>query len=444
MVFAIVRVPLGLLLWLAGILLVVRGFDFSVSPPTQCDPLNISWSGGQPPFQLLVIPPNGTIRNISIPVSAFDDGTGNGSYVVQQLPLPQGSQLMLSMSDAMGIFSGGTSALMTVGASPTQQVCNTTDPGPDFYFSLDSTLAQFLIPFTQYGGAVLPITILVNIPQGQSFAIRPPQAGTFNWIANLTAGTLAAFSVYDSENRVGGTSSIRVVQFTNNTSCLTSTVSPATSPTPTSTPTNNSSSSANKTLKGLAIGISIGALGLLGFVGLIGFYWCRQSKLHRAHRPASSFVDLTYDPNGTSLSLQTNALQYGRDRDRLVPFAMTHAAMPANTVTAEGDARRVSYVSSVAPSIGHRSMYQPQPFLARSPQSNSQPRNSKWSIQNQDASATPTEPTNITYPSEIVMHRDISESLDGPIELPPRYSADRPPLPGFPNSTATMQNRGSV
>jgi len=45
MVFAIVRVPLGLLLWLAGILLAVRGFDFSVSPPTQCDPWNVSWSG---------------------------------------------------------------------------------------------------------------------------------------------------------------------------------------------------------------------------------------------------------------------------------------------------------------------------------------------------------------------------------------------------------------
>lgn len=283
----------------------------------------------------------------------------------------------------------------------------------------------------------------MNIPQGQSFAIRPPPGDSFAWIANLTAGTLAAFSVYDSENRLGGTSSIRVVQFTNNTSCLTSTGWPATSPTSTSTPTSSSSSSV-KTLKGLAIGISIGALGLLGFVGLIGFYWCRQSKLHRAQRPGSSFVDLTYDPNGTSLSLQTNALQYGRNHDRLRPLAMAHATIPANAVTAEGDARRASYVSSAAPSIGHRSMYQPQPFLAQSPQSSSQPRNSKWSIQNQDASATATEPTNITYPSEIVMHRDISESLDGPIELPPRYSADRPPLPGFPNSTARMQNHDSV
>lgn len=64
-----------------------------------------------------------------MPVSAFDNGSRNGFYTLQQLGLPQGSQLVLSMSDANGIFSGGTSALMIVGASQTQQACNMTDPG---------------------------------------------------------------------------------------------------------------------------------------------------------------------------------------------------------------------------------------------------------------------------------------------------------------------------
>lgn len=110
----------------------------------------------------ILFQPDGTIRNISIPVSAFDNGSGNGFYTLQQLDLPQGSQLVLSMSDANGIFSGGTSAVMRVGASQTQQACNTTDPGrvlyriifateyrvvyfhagTNFYFSLDSPLAQ--------------------------------------------------------------------------------------------------------------------------------------------------------------------------------------------------------------------------------------------------------------------------------------------------------------
>ena len=286
----------------------------------------------------------------------------------------------------------------------------------------------------------------MHIPQGQSFIIHPPPADSFTWTANLTTGTQAAFSVYDSENRIGGTSSVRVVQSTDNTSCLTSesaTVSPAISPSSTVTHTGYSSSSV-KTLKGLAIGVSIGALGLLGFIGLFGFCYYRQNKAHQARfRPASSFVDLTYDPNATSLSLQTAAFRQGRNGP--TPLAMPHITMPADTIRAEGDERRDSYISSLAPSIGHRSSYQPQPFLARSPQRGSRPhpRTSKWSVQNQGTSTTPTAPTNITYPSDIIVHTDISESLDGPIELPPRYSGDRPPLPGFPDYRAS-QNRDSV
>lgn len=276
----------------------------------------------------------------------------------------------------------------------------------------------------------------MHIPQGQSFVIHPPPADSFTWTANLTTGTQAAFSVYDSDHRIGGTSSIRVVQFTDNTSCLTSAVSPATSPSSTPTSTGHSGMSAN-VVKGLAIAVSIGALGLLGVVGLIGFCCYRQNRLHQARlRPASSFVDLTHDPNETSLSMQGQA-----------PLAVPHMAMQGATVAPERDEGRENYVSSVAPSIGHQShhsLYQPQPFLAQSPQRTSNPRVSKWSIQNQDTSTTPTAPTNITYPSNIIVHTDISESLDGPIELPPRYSGDLPPLPGFPVYMPRTQNHDSV
>ena len=272
----------------------------------------------------------------------------------------------------------------------------------------------------------------MHVPQGQSFVIHPPPADSFTWTANLTAGTQVAFSVYDSDYRIGGTSSIRVVQSTDNTSCLTSAVPPAASPSSTSIPTEHSQGGLSvNVVKGLAIAVSIGALGLLGFIGLIGFCCYRKNKLRQAQsRPASSFVDLTHDPNGTLLSLQGPALRQGGNGP--TPLTVPHRAMQADAVATEGDERGESYNSSVAPSIGHRSLYQPQPFLAQTPQRTSQPRTSKWSIQNQDTPTTPTEPTNITYPSNIIVHTDISESLDGPIELPPRYSGDRPPLPGFP------------
>ena len=282
----------------------------------------------------------------------------------------------------------------------------------------------------------------MHIPQGQSFVIYPPPADSFTWTANLTTGTQAAFSVYDSDYRIGGTSSIRVVQFTDNTSCLTaSAVLPATSSP--STPTGHSGLSVN-VVKGLAIAVSIGALGLLGFIGLTGFCCYRRNRLHQARiRPPSSFVDLTHDPNGTSLSLQGSAFRQGGNGP--VPLAVPHMAMQADTVTAEGEERRENYVSSVAPSIGHHSLYRPQPFLAQSPERTSQPRTSKWSIQNPDMSTTPTAPTNITYPSNIIVHTDMSESLalDGPIELPPRYSRDLPPLPGFPAYIPRTPNRDS-
>ena len=75
MVFDNVYMPLRGLLWLAGVIVTVRGFNFSVGPAGQCDPLSVSWSGmrvsqamhlpdnvvigGQPPFQLLIIPVSG-------------------------------------------------------------------------------------------------------------------------------------------------------------------------------------------------------------------------------------------------------------------------------------------------------------------------------------------------------------------------------------------------
>ncbi|KIL70910.1 hypothetical protein M378DRAFT_155854, partial [Amanita muscaria Koide BX008] len=136
-------VPLRRLLWMAGTILVaVHGFNFSIGPTAQCDPLSVSWSGGQPPFQLLLIPPGGTITNITIPTTAFDDVSKQGSYTVPQLYLTEGTQFMLSMSDGSGVFAGGTSSLKTVGASQSNQACNTTDLGTDFFFSLDSPLTQ--------------------------------------------------------------------------------------------------------------------------------------------------------------------------------------------------------------------------------------------------------------------------------------------------------------
>lgn len=46
------------------------------------------------------------------------------------------------MSDAAGVGSGGTSLITQVGPSVSGNSCNTTDPGVDFFYNLDSALTQ--------------------------------------------------------------------------------------------------------------------------------------------------------------------------------------------------------------------------------------------------------------------------------------------------------------
>ncbi|KAK2461973.1 hypothetical protein APHAL10511_006436 [Amanita phalloides] len=440
MVLATVRVSLTLL-WLAHIFPAVRGFNLLVGSPGECDPLNVTWSGSGRmvrPSHLLLIPPGGTIRNFSIPASAFNPGSANGSYAIQHLNLPRGAQFMLSMSDTDGTFTGGTSDLMTVGASQKHRDCNTTDPGPDFYYSLDSPLTQCSpYPFTQYKDAVLPIRILVNIPKRQPFVVHPPRTDSCTWIANLSVGTRAAFSVYDAKNRVGGTSSIRIVGHSNNTSCLTAITTitsdpilpPTSSPTdgnPDASPTQSSSNpspthsnSNTNTSKGLVIGISIGAWTLLGFATLIGFCCYKQSKLRKARlRPVSPFVDLTYNS-----SRQTVTFRPDEHGPRLSTAPLT--SISVDSISGQGTSRTSkNHISSRGVSIGGSSLYPHQPFPTQLPQTTSQPRNSNRSAQNRDDTGARTTP----YPSAVIMHTDISDPPGDPIELPPQYSEYRPPL----------------
>ncbi|KAF9264399.1 hypothetical protein L218DRAFT_863069 [Marasmius fiardii PR-910] len=70
------------------------------------------------------------------------------------------------MSDATGPISGGTSSVMTVGASTNGISCNSTLPANDFFFTVDDPLTQCAdFSFTNYTGAVTPLTIFVSLSQ---------------------------------------------------------------------------------------------------------------------------------------------------------------------------------------------------------------------------------------------------------------------------------------
>ena len=143
----------------------------------------------------------------------------------------------------------------------------------------------------------------VNIPQGYSFVVNLP-VDLSSWIANLTTGTPAAFTVLDARNKNGGTEVLRVAQATNNTSCLASmtTASPS--------PTGATTAGPQKNTIALAVGISIGGFGIL-CIALIFFWYYRRRRLHEM-RP-KSFLDLSVDsadpdPSYHTINVHSRAL----------------------------------------------------------------------------------------------------------------------------------------
>lgn len=79
-------------------------------------------------------------RNISVPSTAFDNN--QGTYQVSPIPFIKGTQFLLTMSDATGFGTGGTSELLTVGEPVGSASCNTSNPALSFEFSLPSSLQQ--------------------------------------------------------------------------------------------------------------------------------------------------------------------------------------------------------------------------------------------------------------------------------------------------------------
>lgn len=278
-----------------------EAFTFTFSTPSQCQNIAVAWTGGRPPFQLLIIPPGGTLRTFNIPSSAYQGNSGSFST---PLLFSQNQRLMLSMSDATGVTAGGISDLLTVGPPQGASQCNTTDPGADFFFSLDSDLQQCQpYAFTQYDGAIQPIAITAFVPLGNSFVLNPPTGSSFSWIANLTAGISVAFSMIDSQGRNGGTSPIKVVGLTTNNSCLTTTVVASSGTTSTSRSSQTSKSNSGQTNNGTShggskIGIIIGAaVGVVALVGIAAFLFCfsKNRRAKSGYRP-NQRVDFTYDP----------------------------------------------------------------------------------------------------------------------------------------------------
>ncbi|KAF5357684.1 hypothetical protein D9758_007409 [Tetrapyrgos nigripes] len=232
-----------------------KAFNFTHNDPTSCDDFTVQWTSGSPPFYLTLVPVFGIPRNFSIPSDSFSDGKGSFST---QLPFPKNVRFVAIMSDSTNYGSGGDTSDLQVGASKGGQ-CNITSSGVDFPFQLNTALQQCrTLTFSGYDGAKQPVTILGIIPSGDIFVLHPPTGSTsFDWTANVWNGTRVMFLMFDSQGRQGGSSDIRTVSATDNSSCI-----DASSPSTTASPseTGGSSDSDSGTPVGAIAGSVLGAL----------------------------------------------------------------------------------------------------------------------------------------------------------------------------------------
>ncbi|KAF9535397.1 hypothetical protein CPB83DRAFT_878598 [Crepidotus variabilis] len=291
----------------------VAAFTYNFNPPSECDDLGLTWSGGSPPFKLNIIPVFGSVTEISIPGSAFKDGKGSYST---PMTLPKGQKVVLSMSDSTGFNSGGVTDTLTVAASKGGS-CNSTMPAAGFFFQLNAALQQCR-PFTfdGYTGAAQPVTINAVIPGGTGIELNPPSGPTsFQWTANVAQGTSMIFFMTDAQGRSGGSSDIKLVGNSDDKSCL-SNQSPSSTTHPpgsvaTGNPSSSNSSQSSSTPKSSGVsggavagGIIAGILFLAVVVTLI-FFFLKKRRNEQAGLMGRSQRQKFEEIDGPDVSTQT-------------------------------------------------------------------------------------------------------------------------------------------
>lgn len=407
-------------------LLGVRAFTVTTSAPTQCGTFTVNWTGGHAPFVLEILPVLGTQRSFNVPVSAFSDGVGSYSTVLQ---LAQEQQFLVTMSDATGFASGGISPVLTVQAQTSQSSdCNTVDAGPQFVFSLDVALQQCRpYTFSNYSNAVLPVTIHGLVPGGTAIVLNAPNGATeYVWnAASIAAGTSVMFIMNDAQDRTGGASDIKIAGSTDDTSCLNANSPSVTQQSTPSTRTSLSASHARATassstkasasstsakISGITLIAAIaGALIFLGVLAALGVFLFRRYRKSSFRRRRANFdVDGGYHDSPSLISV----------RHEVDPFPTPPAAAAPYEMS-----RMENSSASLIPPPAPEATGDLSPPMHPPSSASSRKTNMKTSTRYQ--------------PARFILHTDAEEIVpdeDGFIELPPQYSENRRPMAPYGSS----------
>jgi len=353
------------------------------------------------------------------------------------------------MSDGTGFGSGGTSQILTVGSSVTGASCNTTDPGTGFTYELPSALQQCdSYTFDGYDNATQPITIYGLIPGGQTTIMNPPHGPSYEWTADVAAGTTMVFLMIDSTGRQGGSSDILTVASSGDSTCLnaqspTSTASSSTSRTghPVATATASAHVSVGVSVGAIA-GTALGALIALAVMVTLGLFFLKQWKGGRRS---------VYDTGGL-----------GRHRSQRLG-STDHIVAPQYSRPFGGDQALGTYqypphtsgtaLSPVTPVSPPPGQYEPRPTNLPSP-ANLHSRSTSGT-----ESDSPFGDTELSQagrqkaalagasaykPSRFILHTDVEEAIPAEediVELPPQYTDRRQPPSDVQRQTSNSVDR---
>ncbi|KII93896.1 hypothetical protein PLICRDRAFT_694980 [Plicaturopsis crispa FD-325 SS-3] len=401
-------------------------FTFSFGDTSECGDLDITWNGGTAPFTLELIPAFGTSRHISVPSSAFSNGKGSFQTT---LPLKKTQKFLMSMSDASGFASAGLSEVLVV-ADPKSgaSACNTTDPGPAFSYELNTALQQCRpYTFSGYSTAVQPITITGMIPGGSVFKLHPSKGVTsYDWTANVAAGSPIIFNVVDAQNREGGDSDLLQIGNSDETSCLNSNSPTTTSNAPAAASQTSAAPAATTVASGPTIsigaiaGTAVGGLIALAVLVTLGLFFLRKrrnggaggietnSEWRRSRRVNS--VNLLYDPNQTPRISNSNGYHPADTSSATAPIDPPPEFMESN-----------HYAPS--PFILPQMNQEIEAFPLRTPTSSdgSRPSMAMSPAARRKASLAGRRDSHV-MPSRLVVHTDAEEVVE---ELPPQYTDRR-------------------
>ncbi|KAK7064282.1 methionine vitamin-b12 [Favolaschia claudopus] len=423
------------------------------SAPSTCDNVNITWTGGSGGgYYLSLTPIFGAPLNISIPST---DASGTFSTVV---PFNSSDQLVLTLSDASGFGSGGSSKLLKVGNS-LGGTCNLTEPVLPFTWDDNSRpLVQCqTYTFSGYGRAVQPVTIYGIIPGGDTFALNVPNGkSTFDWTAEVFNGTQIIFHMVrprilsivagkphilqmDANGNSGG-SVLRTVGLSGDTSCIKNGVSPSSTADSdsgaTSSPSGSGVPSTPRSNVGAIAGSVLGALIFLAVLITLGLFFLRQRQEKKNARMGGNDFRRSRPLNHSELDLS-----YDAQRNLSSSPFMTASSTPATSVfNGAPPAHYQSHSQYLAPEADN-------PFGSQSGSRHTQnthntdvdPFMERDVADSTSAGRRKSAMAGIAgyKPSRYVLHTDAEDddlvpNSEGVVELPPQYSAARRPAKGLP------------